>query len=660
MQEGMIIMPDYNSLSKYVLEELRENRIDKATAVSLLRKFNEHEEIAVVGIGCKLFDIEEYEKYWELIKNKSTAIKRCSERRIELIKPFMPPMMVKDELSYSKGVFINDLEMFDNKIFAFTDEEATAMNPGHRMIMQAAYRAMEDAGYLGEKNIGNGTGVFIGNNFTKDLLMSYSSFTLKSTRNFSFYNMLNNWSSGLATRLANIFDLKGSAYVIDASCPSSTIAIYNACQAIRNRQCTSALAGGMLIDLTPLQMMNSTGWIFQHDDKAISRSYDDNVGGSYIGEGAGLLYLKPLSKAINDGDRIHGIISWAGINCNGSNGAYTQSSVEDIKNVVISTIKEAKVEVTDIDLLVGEGYTNKFEEGLELSGLIAGFSNFTNRKQFCGLSSITANIGYLQSAIGVFNMTKVILAMKDKTIPPLHHFVEPTDMINFGKSPFYVSDMAKPWTADDGKPRMGAVYSYGYGGNNLLTILREAPEQHHQENDERQELFLLTAKSEYSFNEYLKSYIEFLGDESRNISFTDMCYTASVCRPLYSEYRLAVIAKTRDELLEKLVNFSKKRISGNGIFVSKNQNDNQNKKRKLIYNEIEGKKLNEIAAKFCEGQNFMFSKLFENMKPLTEDVPRYPFDKKKFWIKKLKFSLLDMLRQPQPNQQKGEITNEIN
>lgn len=621
-------MPDFNKLSKYVLEELRENRIDKATAINLIKKFNEREDIAIIGMGCKLSNIEDCESYWKLFRDKRTTVERCEKKRIDLIRDYFPKQILADESLYCKGSFIKDIEMFDHDLFSLSYEEGCSMNPGQRVMIETIYRTLEDAGYLGEKNAGNKTGVFIGNNFTKEALFSYSQMALNnSNMNFSFEYLLNNWSSGLATRMANLFDLKGGAYTIDASCPSSTFAIATACQAIRNKQCSTAIAGGILVDMAPIKVYNNSGWIFLHEDNITTRAYDNNPGGAYLAEGAGAVLLKPLTKAIEDGDKIHGIICGHSYNNNGASGEFTQSSVEDIKKVVVSAIKKAQVDVNDIDYLEGEGYPSKMEEGLELSGLIGGFSQLTERKQFCGLGSISANVGYLQSAIGVFNLIKVMMAMKHKTIPPQYRFVEPTDMVNLMRSPFYVSDYAKPWTADDGKPRFGAIYSYGYGGNNLLLVLQEAPERKHSAPQKREELFVLSAKSKLSFLERLRSFEDYLSD-GKEISFTDLCYTASVCRPIYHQYRLAIVASSKEELLDKLKAFRNGETLEGVFYLHQTEAE---KKRRMIRVSPKGKSLETIAESFVGGTNYLFTELYEGIEVYHEDIPQYVFDKKRCW-----------------------------
>ena len=637
-------MAEVYKLSKYVLEELRENRIDKNTVVSLIKKLNEREDIAIIGIGMKYSNTENYNDYWELLREKRTVVERCSKKRIDLIRDHFPKAILAGEETYCKGSFIQDIEMFDPEVFSMTQEEATAMNPGHRMMLQAVYRTLEDGGYLGERNHDNKTGVFIGNNFTKDALFSYSSMALRNSNfAFSFDTMLNNWSSGIATKVANVFDLHGGAYMIDASCPSSTIAIANACQAIRSRQCTTAIAGGLLVDMSPIKQYNNSGWIFLHEDNILTRGFDNDPGGAYIAEGAAAVMLKPLAQALEDGDRIHGIICGHSINNNGSNGSFTQSSPEDIKKVVLSAVKNAQIDINDVDYLEGEGYPGKIEEGLELSGLISGFSQLTDRKQFCGLGTISGNVGYLQSAIGVFNLIKVCLAMKHKTIPPQYRFIEPTNMVNLVKSPFYVSDYEKPWPADDGKPRQSAIYSYGYGGNNLLLFLQEAPEPKEKGKGRKAEVFVLSARSKDSFRKRIADMIDYLSDPENGETLTDICYTADVCRPAYRQYRLAVLCRSKEQLAQTLRDYVKNEKAPMNMFIKELPEDGQEKKRKINRLSVDGLTMEEIATTFCDGMDYIFDELFDGVEKNVVDLPQYPFDKKRCWLDRKPLTLKQKL-----------------
>lgn len=634
----MVCLAHTGNISKYVLQELKQGKIDKNTAMNLLKKLNEKEDVAIIGMSCLTGSIDNCEDYWDLFNQQKTNIKRCDKKRIDLIKPNLPQGIAEDVNEFSKGAYIKDIDLFDHEFFSYSKKEADVTYPGIRKILEVTYRALEDAGYLGERLKGNSTGVFIGNHFTKDAIFSYLRICLENQNyQFPFDSMLNNWSSGLATRISNFFDLKGPSYVIDASCSASTIAILNACNAIKQNTCTTAVAGGILMDIAPIQQFGNAGWVFMHEDNIITRLFDDDPGGAYMGEGAGIFVLKSLSKALEDGDNIHGVIGSISLNNNGSNGSYTQSSSDDIKKVVIEAIKEAKIDVTDIGFLTGEGFPNKLEESLELSGIIDGFNHFTNKKQFCGLGGITPNVGFMQSSIGILNSILCVLALKKRILPPLYHYITPSDHINFCKSPFYVNDISKEWICSEGKTRCAAVHSYGYGGINMLTILKEAPEPKAYKKIERKELFILTAKSKYSFTEGIKAYIEFLRNQVESNNLTEICYSSCTRRIIFNEYRLAIVANDVEDLLEKLKMFQGS-IQCNEVFYGEQLMDQKEKKRKIRYESVVNKDKNIIGEEFCAGKEFEFINLYMDEQIGYSNLPRYVFDKKSFWCHRQNFS----------------------
>lgn len=625
-------MSNISDVSKYVLQELKQGNISKDIALNLVKKLNMKEEIAIIGMGCKLKNTDGYEDYWDMFMSESSHIGRCPKSRIDLVRTNMPGLTVSDELQYSKGGYIEGIDKYDYRFFGFTKEDADFMPPSLRISLEVVYRALEDAGYLGERLKKNKMGVFLGNNFSKDTYFSYLKMCLEN----KFYNIplegnLLNITSGNATRISSCFDLKGPSYMIDASCPSGAIAIYNACTAIKTRQCTTAVAGGILLDLTPVKRTNMTNWIFIHEDDIISKMYDENPGGGYIGEGTGVLVLKLLKDAIADGDRIHGIISGMSYNNNGQNGNFTQSTMEDVKKATINALKDAQVNVNDIGLLIDEGYPNKMEQGIELSGLIAGFNHFTNKKQFCGLSGIS-NYGYLQSSIGPLSMILCTLALKKKIIPPVYHFGTPTDAVNLCRSPFYVNDIVKEWKIEEGHSRHAAVQIYGYGGTNLLYVLREPPvKEKIEKNIRSKELFILTAKTKKSMFNMIRQYIEFLSDDAEK-NLMDICYTASVRRLIFPEYRLAIVASDVKDLLCKLKMVMRGQVDEKNIVYSEHEVTDKEKNTKVRYTQTEGKTLNEIAAEFGMQKNFYFSELYNDTTAEMCEIPQYVFDKESCWV----------------------------
>ncbi len=629
-------MIDEKKLSKYILNELKNGNITKGTAIELVKQINytdpQDNEVAVVGIGCRFREADDYQSFWDLLINKRTAVDRCSKKRVYAMEKILPEGILDDVTTHSKGAYINNLFDFDYQLFDLTFENATVMAPSQRIMLEAAYRTLEDAGYLGERSKENMTGVYIGNNFTSELLISHASIVAQVGVG-GFESIMYNWSSGLATRISKYFDLKGPSYVIDLSCASSTVAIYNAYKAILDKQCDSAIAGGINVILKPnIRIPGTDDKIFEHGNDVIQKDYDDNPGGVYHGEAAAALFLKPLKKALQDGDRIHAVFKGGSINNNGTDCDFNGSSVATIKDVLLSAVKKTGINIEDVGCFDGEGSSDRHEEMIQTTGLSEGIKMLTHKRQYCAIGSVPPNIGYIQAAMGAFCAIKGILSLKHNKIPPVYHFIKPTSLLNFAATPFYVNDFAVQWEKQPDTKRCTGIYSFGYGGNNLVTFFQEAPEPEILEESGEDELFILSAKSVYSFNKNIDSYIKFLKREEKN-RIIDICYTASVGRAIYSNYRLAVIANSCEDLYLKLKAFKEGKVLEGVYYQCNEQADTRSTRPDIRFEPIlQDRDLDNVAKEFCKGSNMSFSKMYEAKKVRICTLPNYTFDRKRCCI----------------------------
>ncbi len=629
-------MIDEKKLSKYILNELKNGNITKGTAIELVKQINytdpQDNEVAVVGIGCRFREEDDYQSFWDLLINKRTAVDRCSKKRVYAMEKILPEGVLDDVTTHSKGAYINNLFDFDYQLFGLTFENAMIMAPSQRIMLEAAYRTLEDAGYLGERSKDNMTGVYIGNNFTSELLISHASIVAQAGVG-GFESIMYNWSSGLATRISKHFDLKGPSYVVDLSCASSTVAIFNAYKAILDKQCDSAIAGGINIILKPnIRIPGTDDKIFEHGNDVIQRDYDDNPGGVYHGEAAAALFLKPLKKALQDGDRIHAVFKGGSSNNNGTEGGFNGSSVTAIKDVLLSAVKKTGINIEDVGCFDEEGSSDRHEEMIQTTGLSEGIKMLTHKRQYCAIGSVPPHVGYIQAAMGVFCAIKGILSLKHNKIPPVYHFIKPTSLLNFASTPFYVNDYAVQWEKQPDTKRCTGIYSFGYGGNNLVTFFQEAPEPEILEESMEDELFILTAKSDYSFNKNIDSYMKFLKREEKN-RIIDICYTASVGRAIYPNYRLAVIANSCEDLYLKLKAFKEGKILDKVYYYHNEQADTKSTRADIRFESIlQDRDLDNVAKEFCKGSNMSFSKMYETKKVRICTLPNYTFDRKRCCI----------------------------
>ena len=613
-----------------LVELYKDGEVSKKAVAQLLRQSesSETEDIAIIGIGCKIPASDDYRAIWDIMKNRKSQIKQCPRERIALTANMMG-QDASDESMYHHGAIFGDYEMFDRELFDLEEEEVVLMDPMQRIMLQAAYRGLEDAGYLGKRAPGEIVGVLVGANFTNKQLGNYMMLTGRK----DFMTFMSNWTNGVATRISHCFDLRGMSTVIENSCIASIMAISEACNLIRSGKITTALVGAVTTSLIP-DVRISLNKVFEHDAYSVSKPYDMNPGGNYMAEAAATLILKPLKKAIADGDKIHAVIKSSAVNNNGKTAGFTQSNAEMISEVMSDAFTESKISPEDIGYVEGEGYCERLEQALEVLGLCKGFSRFTNRKQYCALGAASTNLGYSEVAVGVINAICCVLAIKNKQIPPLSMLDVPSDVFDLQNSPFYINERVKDWNVEEGKKRTAAIFTQGFGGGNGFTILQEFQTEKKERPPKEKNLLLISANSEKSFFEYIQRYIDFL-DDNDDLLLEDICYTAACKRRHYSGYRLAVIAKDKDDLYDQLRKYLKTRQSSKTLYAGAVQpkNAGENKKHMKDMQEAMKNKLYEsIAQDYVDGYELDMMEWFNGEKHENVDLPLYPFDAKRYWV----------------------------
>lgn len=616
-------------LIKKIVELYKNGDLSKEVTTQLIRE-SEEEDIAIIGIGSKTSISDDYNDLWDTLKNRKSHIRPCPKERIQLTSEYLGENGDREEL-YHHGAFLSDYAIFDYQLFGLSKEEADIMDPMQRIMLQVAYRTLEDAGYLGKRPNQDTTGVFIGANFSNKQFVNYLSLLEEA----NFQTIIANWTSGVATRLSNCFDLRGVSTVIENSCIASIITISEACTMLKMGTIDTALVGTVNTILIPDKRI-SLNKVFAHDSDVVSRPYSDVPGGNYVGEGGAALLLKPLSKAIEHGDKIHGVIKSSCVNNNGATSDFVQSNAEMIENVVINALKLARIEPDQIEYVEGEGYCEKLEQALEVTGLTKGFSNFTNKKQFCSLGAASVNIGYSEASVGIFNLICCLLAIKHKQLPPIYRYDKLSNAFDLYNTPFYINDCLKTWDSKEDRKRTAAIFTQGFGGGNGFTIIQEYLDQlkNTEKNKETTFLFVLSALSEYSFQKLIERYLNFFED-NKDISLGDLCYTAAVKREHYVSYRMVVETSDIADLHDQISKWNINRENTSTLKAGKIENSKclKNKKQALkVEKSIADSRLQEIGQYYMDGYTFDFTKLFHQGCFRNIDLPLYPFDGVKCWV----------------------------
>lgn len=554
-------------LKQYILGELSAGRIGQDDAVALLKEWKNKttggREIAVIGIGARMPMADSPEAFWDNILNMRNCFTAIGRERARVTETYrnphyaefveMPPSegSLDDTLEQTLGAFISDIDKFDAGFFGIPPKEAKYIDPTQRIFMEVAWEAVEDAGYGASYGAGkiqdSNTGVFVGKDYTNTL--NYKYITAPDSM-----KMTGTWEGILASRLSYAFNLKGPAMVIDTACSSGLVALHEACNALRSGECDMAIAGGVAVGAGSVGSseeetgISGLGAVTAKDQRV--RTFDKKSSGSVFGEGVVAFLLKPLTAAQRDKDMIYAVIKGSAVNCDGKSSGITSPNPLAQENVIIEAWKRAGVQPDTIDYVEAHGTGTLLGDPIEVQGLSNAFARFTEKKQFCGIGSVKTNIGHLVAASGCASLLKVVLALRNKTLPPMVNFEEPNPHIRFADSPLYVVDRPTAWTKND-HPRRAGISSFGFSGTNVHMIVEEY-EAPVSVPSQTQELFLLSAKTEESLQRLLERYRDFL-PKHEALSLRELCATAALGRGHY-EYRVAAVASSTGELAQKLRN----------------------------------------------------------------------------------------------------------
>jgi acyl transferase domain-containing protein len=288
--------------------------------------------------------------------------------------------------------------------------------------------------------------------------------------------MLGNEKDYLTTRVAYKLDLRGPAVNVSTACSTSLVAVAQACQSLLTYQCDMALAGGSSVTVPQRRgYFHDEGNIGSADGH--TRTFDAQSSGTVFGNGVGVVVLKRLAEAVEDGDRIYAVIKGAALNNDGSQRvSFGAPGVEGQSEVVAMAHALAGVDPETITYVEAHGTATPLGDPIEVAGLTKAFRLGTSAKQFCALGSVKTNLGHLDAAAGVTGLIKVALSLYHRIIPASLNFTRPNPKLDLENSPFYVNASIQEWRTKSGLPRRAGVSSFGTGGTNAHVVVEEAPE----------------------------------------------------------------------------------------------------------------------------------------------------------------------------------------
>jgi len=501
------------------------------------------ESIAIIGFSGRFPGAKNVEQFWQNLRNGVESITVYSDKELEV--QGVPPTVLNDP-KYVKAEFcLEDVDMFDASFFGFSPREATMMDPQHRLFLETAWEALENAGYSTEDYSGL-IGVFAGagvNRYIFNVHLQYLQGNDFDELN-KFIEMIGNDKDYLTTRVSYKLNLRGPSLTIQTACSTSLVAVHLACQSLLTYECDIALAGGVSINLPQRRgYLYQEGMILSPDGHC--RAFDANARGTALGEGVGIVVLKRLSDALANGDSIHAVIKGSAINNDGAlRVGYTAPSVDGQAEVIKAAQSMAQIDPETITYIEAHGTGTPLGDPIEIAALTQAFRVYTQKKRFCAIGSVKANIGHLDAAAGVAGLIKTMLVLKHKEIPPSLNFEKPNPEIDFDNSPFYINTQLTKWHSDL-TPRKAGVSSFGIGGTNAHVILEEAPDIEPSSKSKPWQILLLSAKTATALDKMTINLSEYLEQNaSRNLA--DVAYTLQVGRKIFNHRRMVLCQGNAD------------------------------------------------------------------------------------------------------------------
>ncbi|WP_260852411.1 type I polyketide synthase [Bacillus pumilus] len=498
-------------------------------------------EIAVVGLAGTFPGAPNVQAFWENVSQGKESVTFFTDE--ELKAAGVDETLLKRSDYVKAKPYLKHASSFDADFFGYSPREASIMDPQIRLMHECTWHALEDAGYEPEQYEGL-IGLYAGASSNLSWMGQHMSSLAKNEDVFQIMH-LNDPS--FASRIAYKLNLKGPSVSVQTACSTSLVAIHMACQGLIGGECDLALAGGVTLhqpQITGYQYQE--GMIYSPDGHC--RPFDEKAKGTVFGEGAGVVALKRLKDAIEDGDFIYAVVKGSATNNDGSNKVgYTAPSVSGQASVIESALEMAETEPETISYIEAHGTGTPVGDPIEIEALTRAFQ--TDQQGYCRIGSVKANIGHLDAASGVAGFIKTVMMLHHRQFAPMPHFEKPNHRISFDQTPFYVGTDKEEWKTSQ-LPRRAGVSAFGIGGANAHVILEEAQPRKSNSEASSKELIVLSARSTHDLKNMAKNLKEYVASHP-NLSLGEAAYTLQSGRKAF-KYRKAFVCSTQEELLAEL------------------------------------------------------------------------------------------------------------
>ncbi|HEV2864151.1 MAG TPA: SDR family NAD(P)-dependent oxidoreductase [Pyrinomonadaceae bacterium] len=505
------------------------------------------EGVAIIGMAGRFPGARNVAEFWRNLRDGVESMTHFTDEELEASG--IDPTVFRAANYVRGGFVVEDVELFDASFFGFNPREGAVLDPQHRLFMECAWEALEQAGYDPDRYEGR-IGLYAGasqSSYYFNLLSNRE--VLEADPGFQFMILHGNDKDYLTTRTSYKLNLRGPSVTVQTACSTSLVAVALACQSLLTYQCDMALAGGV-----SLRVPQKAGHHYQEESiyspDGHSRVFDAAARGTAPSNGLGIVTLKRLADAVEDGDHVYAVIKGSALNNDGSvKIGYTAPSVEGQAEVIAEALAMAGVDAGSISYVEAHGTGTSLGDPIELDALTQVFRRSTDARAFCGIGSVKSNIGHTGAAAGVAGLIKTALALKHGQLPASLHYERPNPNIDFEGGPFYVNTQLREW-GRGGEPRRAGVSSFGIGGTNAHVVVEEAPTPEPSGDARPWQLLVLSARTGTALETATANLARHL-EENADANLADVAYTLQVGRKTFG-HRRALVCRDREDAVAAL------------------------------------------------------------------------------------------------------------
>jgi acyl transferase domain-containing protein len=595
-------------------------------------------DVAIIGMAGRFPGAENVAEFWKNLLEEKVLLSQIPPNRWDWRESYGDPHSEDGKTDCCYGAFLQDVSRFDPLHFGISPAEAELLDPQHRIALELAWEALENAGYCRSALHDRDVGVFIGVE-----KQDYKELLNKSQFELDPYTNAGNTHSMLVNRISYFFNWRGPSVAVDTACSSSLAAIEQACNSLRSGRVEMALAGGINLLLTK--------WIFVVNRKLgmltnepVMRPFDRNASGHLNGEGAALVVLKKLSRAIADDDFIYGVIRGISVQHGGRGAFLTAPTPTGHRAVIEDALSEAGLEPKDIDYIESQGTADHTSDKVELKTYQAVFGGA--RAEPVKIGTAKGNVGHLGVASGVTALIKTLLSFRNDKLPRVLNLENLNWTEDDGEFQCEFVTQTEDWPARRADssfvPRRAGIHNFGYGGVNAHMIVEEYRARHTPDLEAAaNNVIVLSARTNEQLKQSAENLLSFLRNREyqsygiKELQLPALAYTLQTGRePM--DYRMALVVHDLLELEQGLACFCREETGDALLFSGK-----AHKQKNSSHSEEQGGGLSnplsqaaavELARSWIAGEEINWTELYLETKPQKFPLPTYPFAREQYWI----------------------------